>query len=253
MRRATVRTPGSRQRRSGFGPAPPADPPQERHLDQDLRRPADEHQDGPRGHGPEDPVGPVPAERQHEQPADDRDHVERRRRQRGDEEAPVGVEHPHRDRRHRDQRQEREHDAREPDRERRASGRRLRARSRRRRRVRTRSPARRSRSSRGAGSPAPAARPGTRAPRPRARARAVKVGTKAEASAPSAKKSRSRLGIRNARTNALASQPAPIRAAKIDSRSRPATRDPPVARETRLAGRATLSRDRGACSGDSTS
>ncbi len=67
------------------------------------------------------------------------------------------------------------------------------------------------------------------------------VGTNAEASAPSAKKSRSRFGIRKARKNALASPAAPSSAANTISRTRPPTREPAVASDTRPAVRATLS------------
>jgi hypothetical protein len=70
---------------------------------------------------------------------------------------------------------------------------------------------------------------------PRLRRASAKVGTKALESAPSAKRSRSRLGMRNATTKASDHRLAPMRMAKIWSRRSPSTREAMVAPDSQMA------------------
>ena len=70
---------------------------------------------------------------------------------------------------------------------------------------------------------------------PRLRRASAKVGTKALESAPSAKRSRSRLGRRNATTKASDHRLAPMRMTKIWSRRSPSTREAMVAADSQMA------------------
>ena len=70
---------------------------------------------------------------------------------------------------------------------------------------------------------------------PRLRRTSAKVGTKALESAPSAKRSRSRLGMRKAKTKASDQRLAPMRMTKSWSRRSPSTREAMVAADSQMA------------------